>query len=351
MDFLASALVGGALTLSGIVVSTSSVNQDDWTGFGNVFRASWQGTASIVATGIADGTEGKMLLLSNDSGNQVLGLADNNTNSAPANRFNFGKSGHQFLFPGEQILLQYWASRWQILYFAGLDRAAGFVQYLMQRVGATTAPATLGISHTSMGGTIATPNIASTNYRTSQSRHTGATGTTAGTGSGTRDTLNRVWRGNSPNLGGFYYRCRWGLEVLAAGSSSFVGLGPNSTPGNANATTFINCAGFQYDPAGTQWQVGSNDGTGTANRISLGTDYPIDTTAYFEGHLWASPNSSSIAWAISRLDNLAILPQCGVLTTKLPIQSTFIANRIWTSNRSDAAAQTIAWSLIDLGIP
>ncbi|MCS7084457.1 MAG: hypothetical protein NZ534_00055 [Bacteroidia bacterium] len=344
-------LQSGEIRWSGIQSLTATSNQNDL-GTANVSQIRFAGTASILITGLANGSAGRVLEIANETADQVLGLVHESSSSTAANRFDFsvlGRGEHLFLFPRERVLVRYdnTSSRWRLM--SPIERRTQH-RFLAALPASGTTINSLGLTHTSAGGTISHPTLATTNYFTSQHRARGATGTTSGTQSGTR-TQNFCWRGNAAGLGGFYVRFRWGKAANPSGDASFVGLFNSAAPGNVDPNTLLNAVGFQYNPSETTWRIGSNDGTGTATRTDLGSNYPVNTTAVFEGHLWAAPNASAILYAIWRPDDLTVAPAVGSLTSDLPSNTQLLAAHVWTCNRAASADSQIDWMGVEARVP
>ena len=344
----------------GMISPTDAANVNDWapSGLASAAEIRWNGAGSIVVTGLTGGYDARLIKISNITADRMLCLAHENTGSSAANRFSnlfLGRGTHVLLPPGRSAWFTYSSasSRWvldETSYSPSLQNR--YRVYRGQVPGSGTAPQAFGIPHTSGGGTISHPGPATTNFATSRQRVRGATGTTAGTQSGTRGSANFVLRGNAAGIGGFHARFIWGKNTNTSGGSEFVGLFNSAAPGNANADSLLNQVGFQRNPAETTWRIGSNDGSGSATRTDLGANYSVTTTSQvFEGHLWAAPNGSAILYAIWRLDNLTVIPVVGSLTTDLPTNTNFLTTHVWCCNRADAATIETEWELIEVGTP
>jgi hypothetical protein len=349
--------VAGQVVFPGLISPTDVGTLNDWapTGFSSAYRINWNGASGAIVTGLSGGTVGRRVMINNITAAQVLCLVTGSALSASANRFNFtqlGKSNHLYVFPGEALELVYGLGAWNGNGTVGLRNLNNNLvgQIYRQVAGSGTAPINLGLIHTSGGGTISTTTPASTSVRMGLARTTGDTGATAGTQTGTR-SQGLVFRGAVVNGGGFHVNLQFLFGATSANASFFVGLFNSAAPGNVNASTLLNQVGFQVDPAETTLRIGSNDGTGAATRVDLGANFPINTTVFYECHLFASANSSSIQYAIHRLDDLTILPAIGSITTDLPTGSQLLALHVWGCNRTDAVSNTIAWGNSTIRIP
>lgn len=150
--------INGSFQLSAVLAPSSlGTSQNDFTPTGNATNSIWTLTssASINITGIAGGTEGRLLCLRNinalGSGFNIT-LPSQNTNSLAANRI--ASPCDIVLRPGQQVVLQYdtTASRWipfNVVQAGGLSGAFKNLKIVTTGVGVQTATLTadeLGLS-------------------------------------------------------------------------------------------------------------------------------------------------------------------------------------------------------------
>jgi hypothetical protein len=323
------------------------VNDADPTGLSYALGISLAPTASTVFTGFVAQADGIQRSIINASTNRVIVLATENTGSSAANRMSLGR--HIILFPGDVIRLIYDSAlvRWRMLKYETQFDHTVWNNYKAQIPGSGTAPTSLGLPHTSQGGTISHVTIANTNYHTRQYRARGATGATAGTGSGTRTAIALATR----NLG-FVAKFRWGYSLLSANSTSFVGVIAQTTaPGNANASAIVNMVGFGHDPTQTTLRAFTNDSTGTATATDLGASYPVNTTAWYEGIVYNAPAASTTVSVAYRLDDLTVTPTVSDITTNQPAVTALLSPHVFISNRTDASDNQIEWNKLELFMP
>jgi hypothetical protein len=314
----------------------------------------WAGTAPALISGLAGGAAGRAAVIRNRSTEQCMVLQHQGAGSAAANRFNFADAGrtHVVVFPGDSVKLLWDGidQRWECVDAHPLYERAGW-QKASQVPGVGTGPFALGIGHTTASaGTISHPAPANTNYKTSQRRASGATGTTAGVQSGTRNNVQSVWRGNAAGLGGFLVRFTWSYEALpAAANTTFVGLFASGVAAtNADASTLLNIVGWGRDPADTATLRSlTNDNVGTATKVDLGASFAENLTSVFHGMIFCTPNGSGITQILWRSDDLTIAPDVRFLSADLPQPTVFLAQYAYIGNRAAAASYAISWSRIE----
>ncbi len=144
-----------------------------------------------------------------------------------------------------------------------------------------------------------------------------------------------VWRGNGVGLGGFRLRCRWGNATGAATATSraFCGLS-NSTaaPTDVEPSSLASIIGMGWDAADANIQLMSNDATGIATKIDLGTAFPVpvtDRAAVYDLELSCAANDTKIDYVITNVVTGAVA--AGSATVDLPAATAFLAPRGWIS--------------------
>ena len=202
--------------------------------------------------------------------------------------------------------------------------------------GGGTTVGVLGCTVTNVG-TIANPNIATTNLKTQTRRFTNTLATTtANSVASTRITSLECWRGNVAGQGGFFVVARFGITTLIVGNRMFVGLTDTATavPTNIDPTTSTTPGkiGMAITANTGNWSLVHNI-TGTAPTvIPLGASYPINTTDLLELVLFAKPNDSVVTYRITNLSTNA--QTSGTLSTNLPASTTPLGRVIWITNNT-----------------
>lgn len=155
----------------------------------------------------------------------------------------------------------------------------------------------------------------------------------------------QVWRGDSAGAGGFLVWIRAGMSDTTAHARAAFGL--FNTTGilttNVDPNTLANSVYFGCNDGDANLSVCSNDNSGNATCNTLGASFPCQTDgAYYDFWLFAGPNSSTISYAITRLDSAASAG--GLITSDLPqnsVQLNWHANL--NSGATGATAVKIGW--------
>lgn len=206
-------------------------------------------------------------------------------------------------------------------------------KYVLPQINAATSIGTIVLTVT---GTRTAAPITTTSAHTNTPRYdvlvtTAATTAVAGERSNNviEHLSNVSWRG------GFDMEFKFGGATGQATPTKrlFGGL-TNSTaaPTDVNPSTLTNMIGFGYDSADTNLQFMSNDGTGAATKVDLGTSFVKPTTDRAKMYLcklFAMPNSAMVAWFIKDIETGATAT--GVATTDLPAANTLLTPRIYAS--------------------
>ena len=188
---------------------------------------------------------------------------------------------------------------------------------------------------TSISGNASTPSLANTNLFTSLNRTRFYTSTSAHSQSGIRTSDQVAWRGNAAGLGGFYYGCLFGWSTQITGQRSFVGLWDNtSSPGDIDYSTMIDMVGVGYDAGDTYLQIMHNDNNGNASKISLGANFPKNTTSVYNFRLFSAPNGSTIGYYIK--DLVTGNSATGVINSDLPRNTVFLGMYAYVNNNATA---------------
>lgn len=175
---------------------------------------------------------------------------------------------------------------------------------------------------------------------------------TAGSIGGLRTTTSQWFLSNTPNLGGFFFVCRFGLAVTATGNRVFVGLRSavgtqnsnveTAIPDNVEPSTLTNMIGFGCDSTDGNLQLMTNDATGTATKIDLGSNFSSQSAAtyFYEVRLFApSGSSSAVRYSITRLNDGVVVQ--GTVTADLPGLGVMMAAHVVHSNGPTAAVVSL----------
>lgn len=193
----------------------------------------------------------------------------------------------------------------------------------------------MGISDT---GTFANTSPTSTNLFTSIARGRYTSAGTTGASCGTRGTQPICWRGNAAGLGGFKYRCTFGMVTTVATQRIFMGLVSGTAAiGNVDPSSLTDMVGIGADSGDTTFQIMVNDNAGTATRTDLGANFPVsgNSTDLYELNLYAQPNGSDIGYQVKRLNTGNVAS--GTLSANLPTSTAFLVPHFRANNNSTAS--------------
>lgn len=155
---------------------------------------------------------------------------------------------------------------------------------------------------------------------------------------GVRGSSQQFWS----VTGGFRYVCDFNISDTAFSSSTqnFFGLGAYNTDLNYGGVSTLavssltNIIGIGSDSGDANLQVIYNDGSGTASKIDLGSDFPANRTSgvalttIYSVQLYNDPGSSNVLYEVINQETGSIAN--GTLTNNLPSSSqllNFFASR------------------------
>jgi hypothetical protein len=207
-------------------------------------------------------------------------------------------------------------------------------------VNALATPTMDGLSVTNYSAPTAVQN-ATNNFYNSMVRNRFQTNATAGTGTGFR-TAAQWHLSSTANKGGFFFVCRFGLNLITATNRIFIGLAnvTGALP-NAEPSTFTNIIGFGSDSSQTTMRFLRNGNTGTATAVDLGANFSTSTAgqanSFYEVRLFSPSGGGSVVnYSATRLNDGAFIQ--GSATTALPALDLILAAQVWHQNGSTAAA-------------
>lgn len=195
--------------------------------------------------------------------------------------------------------------------------------------------------NTATVGTASTPTISTGSLANSMRRTRVTSSATANSASELRSSQLLVWRGNSANLGGFFYTCRFSINSTTTNQRLFVGLtsATGATSTSQNPSSLTNMLGVGWDSADANLQIMGNDAAGTATKTDAGASFPTNTTAaVYEFVMFAAPNGSSVGWRLTRLDTGAETSGSITNSADLPSSTTFLTHHEYMNNGGTAAS-------------
>lgn len=205
--------------------------------------------------------------------------------------------------------------------------------------GTGTAPVSLGIPSNTTG-TASHPAIADSTTLTRQRRIQYASAAGAGSSAGTRSGLDLINRGTAAGRGGFIFMAQFASSTAVAQQRQFIGIKDTTAViGNVNPSTVVDSFYFGYDSAQTTWRVCGNDNAGAATCVDCGANFPVNTTALYEGWFSSDPDGTSIDYRLRRLDS-SVTDCSGNVSAAgdLPRDSALYNTEAWINNGTTASA-------------
>lgn len=176
----------------------------------------------------------------------------------------------------------------------------------------------------------------------------------AGSTAGLRHNLAQFFRGNPSGAGapgGFEVVHRFGFATIQNDCRGFCGLF-NSGSGigtAANPSAFLNVLGVGFDTADTTLQVYSNDGSGAATKINLGSDFPCGATAaatdFYVLHIYCAPRADRARVAVRNLRNDAFAEV--EITSDLPTIGFLMGEQLWLAAGTGTVQLDIAGRYVE----
>lgn len=204
----------------------------------------------------------------------------------------------------------------------------------------STALGIMGFSAMTLSSTsITSRTLASSSLRESIPYAAYPTGAGAGSSAQVHHPQNLWYLGNAADRGGFTVAIRFCLESASspANQRSFFGMMPAGAIGNVEPDTLVNVIGIGALAGDANFSVIHNDGSGTATKVALGSNFPARATDYvYELTLDSVANSGVVSYSLLCCDtgNEAT----GTISSDLPSNTTFLSVAAWINNGSTASA-------------
>lgn len=185
-------------------------------------------------------------------------------------------------------------------------------------------------------GTVTAPTKSTTNrFQFANRWETLITTPSATAAAGFRSNATTHGFGNASGMGGFYYN---GVTGAATGLSNtnaryFSGFSSSiSAPIDANPSSLNNIIGIGYDSSDGNLQFMHNDGSGTASKIDLGSNFAVtttDRTNFYRMIMYAESNGSTVYFKV--IDMTDGDTYTGSVNTNLPSNTTMFGPYGYTS--------------------
>lgn len=344
-----------ASTYASQITAAPAANQNDYapTGWSTATNVLLVPTTPVVITGFAARAAGSTVTIKNRSTFPVVFMVDAAASTA-ANRISAigGVRGHIIVLPGDTIELFYngTTSRWNVGSFTRVVNAGGSLRDLIPNR-TSAGPVGLWLNFSSNGGTWTAPTPTTADYPSSLSRTRFPTTAGINVVVGLRSAQQSFLMGNGAGLGGFAFNLGWGITTFTNNTPTFfMGLNGATTSAGANdATTLTDMVGFGLQGGDGNWQFMTNNAAGAAAKVDLGASYARNATNWFNGWIYADPNTSTISYAIWRMDDLTVTPAVGNVAADLPTVAMQI--QLYACNLAEANVQAFDFNTMILWTP
>lgn len=146
--------------------------------------------------------------------------------------------------------------------------------------------------------------------------------------------------GTAADLGGFRWRALAGPNSAVTNQRSFFGLRASiANPTSVDPSSQTNIIGFGTDAGETTLSVMHNDGAGTATKVGLGANFPVQAGELYEMSLTCVPGSGTVDYAITRINTGDTAS--GNLSTNLPATTQFLSGALWMATAGTAGVATL----------
>jgi hypothetical protein len=187
---------------------------------------------------------------------------------------------------------------------------------------------------------VTTPGLATTGLAASMRRWRVTSAATIDSVAEERSGSLVCWRGNAARLGGWTYTQRFLLSALQATGMGFFGLYGSTAALATNLTlsAVVSCIGIGFQRGThTNWQLVSNDASGSPSLADLGASFPVNsTTNVLTLLIYAAPNAASV-W-VRVVEEISGAVAEVEITGDLPASTQLLAPRNYMNNGATAAA-------------
>ena len=224
------------------------------------------------------------------------------------------------------------------LFASMLNRRTGFMGF------GSSGVYSAGIRGMNVTGTMAGQNMASGagKIRT-QTTSTVTSAATAGSFASLHSSPPEFYISDGSGAGGFLCDIRFGVGDTVSAARMCVGLSVSTgVPANVAPSTLTNCIGVGHDAGETTYSL-YYGGNAAQTPISLGTDFPVNTTDLMQFIVASYPGVSGVLeWVVRRYTMTQLYEASGSLgpltSAQLPQAGAFLARRNWRCNNTDATA-------------
>jgi hypothetical protein len=148
---------------------------------------------------------------------------------------------------------------------------------------------------------------------------------------------------SSPVWGGFYMNLGFQQATTASTGHTFCGMSAiTSNPsGSTTLAATLNCVGVGFSTGDTNLSLVYNDGSGSANIVTLGSGFSVSDWFYLE--LFCAPGASSISYRVTNFTSGSVATGS---ISEFPSNSVVIGPVVYTHNGSTSTQTTVTLSHI-----
>jgi hypothetical protein len=148
---------------------------------------------------------------------------------------------------------------------------------------------------------------------------------------GQRNTEAMFFRGSSAGQGGFFFFCRFRVEVHTAGSRWFIGMHTATTVVSADPSASTNILGFGMDAADSVFTFMHNDGAGTATKVAITGIANTASGDGFDAYIFCRPNDSEVYYRLVDINTQTEIVSSSV-NANMPVNTTGLTAGALASN-------------------
>lgn len=148
---------------------------------------------------------------------------------------------------------------------------------------------------------------------------------------GQRNTEAMFFRGSTGIQGGFFFFCRFGLDIYTQGSRLFVGMHTSTAVVSAEPNLSLNICGFGFNSTDSAITFIHNDAVGVAVQESIPTQPTLANNNGYDAYIFCAPNDTTIYFRLDDL-NAGVTLIDSFVNSDLPVNTTMLAAGCLASN-------------------
>ena len=151
---------------------------------------------------------------------------------------------------------------------------------------------------------------------------------------------------STANKGGFFFVCRFGINLVTATNRGFIGLALTTAAyaPAVNPSTLFSQIGFSWDSTQTTMRFTSAAATGANVQTDLGANFPVNVNAtnFYEVRMFSpSAGGQTVSWSAQRLNDGAFASGTFSTAASMPALDAPLTAHVHHGNGTTAAAVNI----------